>query len=82
MRTAPLNGTKTHPLSEHAKGELKVIASGPRPAQELNPGVKDRLLRGGLIEIVQMPSPYAKHRGAHISFVRITADGRLVADAL
>lgn len=71
----PLNGTKTHPLSEHALDELRVLARGPRPASEINPGVVNRLLRGELVELVVLPSPYVKHKGRNIEHLRITTLG-------
>jgi len=37
----PLNGTKSHPLSEHARAELRDIVSGPVPRSTVNPGVAD-----------------------------------------
>ncbi len=55
----PLNGTKTHPLTEHGFSALKQLRSGPLPAQSFNPGVIDRLLRESLIELKDGPSPYS-----------------------
>lgn len=45
----PLNGTRTHPLSEHAKGILRELTRGPVPSYSINPGVRDRLSREGLV---------------------------------
>ncbi len=75
-RTEPLNGAKTHPLSKKALADLEWIATKPRPAQEINPGVHDRLDRGGLIERIELESPYATHKGRKIAFVQITQAGR------
>jgi len=72
----PLNGTKTHPLSEHAKDRLREIEQAPVPTLALNPGVVDRLLRESLVEIVQLPSPYKKHKGGTCAHLRITDAGR------
>lgn len=66
----PLNGTKTHPLSAHALEVMEDLRTRPLPRQELNPGVLNRLYREGLIEDVDLPSPYKKHKGAKIRFVR------------
>jgi len=54
----PLNGKRTHPLSPLAKACLSQIEKGPVPAQDLNPGVVNRLLREGTVELVTLPSPY------------------------
>ena len=51
------------PISEHAESVLRSL---PMPAQEINPGVRDRLLRAGYVEIVRLPSPYKKHKGLKI----------------
>ncbi|KYK44534.1 hypothetical protein A1D31_14135 [Bradyrhizobium liaoningense] len=72
----PLNGTKTHPLSAHAINVLRSLARCPDPAQEINPGVGNRLMRESLVEIVNLPSPYKKHRGAVIPHYQITDAGR------
>lgn len=71
----PLNGEKTHPLSAHALEALRTLLNGPRPQQEFNPGVVNRLAREALVETVQQPSPYATHKGLKISFLRITEAG-------
>lgn len=71
----PLNGTKTHPLSDHALFCLRCIAEYPRPKQDINPGVVNRLLRGELIEIVDLPSPFKTHNRRPISHARITELG-------
>lgn len=54
----PLNGTKTHPLSEHALGVLMLIKDAPRPSSEFNPGVVNRLMREDLARERELPSPY------------------------
>lgn len=71
----PLNGSKTHPLSEHAKAALKLLESGPIPPFEINPGVLNRLQRSGFIEYLQLPSPYASHKGKRINHVQLTQAG-------
>lgn len=80
-RPKPLNGEITHPLSAHAHGALRTLLHGPRPCSEINPGVVNRLQRGALAEVVELPSPYATGRGRMINHLRITDDGRLVAEA-
>ena len=46
----PLNGTKTHPLSEHALGVLRLLSEAMLGGHTINPGVRDRLSREGLAE--------------------------------
>jgi hypothetical protein len=75
MNTKPLNGTKTHPLSIHAKQVLAEIARAPVPKLDVNPGVRDRLYRESLIEFVKLPSPYKKHKGGKCDFLQITKAG-------
>lgn len=72
----PLNGNKTHPLTEFARQELKRISQAPVPSQTVNPGVINRLLRGNLIQLVQLPSPYKKHKGKNCEHLQITEAGR------
>lgn len=77
MKLVPLNGAKTHALSAHALAELRRLANYPVAAQEVNPGVVNRLMREDLVELVQMPSPYVTHhRERKINHLRITAAGR------
>jgi hypothetical protein len=71
----PLNGEKTHPLSNYARRALRELVDGPRPTQLINPGVVDRLQRGQFIEIVPLPSPFKTHKGANINFARLTVLG-------
>jgi hypothetical protein len=73
----PLNGTKTHPLTKHARRVLSGLASGdPVPTQSINAGVLNRFWREALTETVQLPSPYAIHKGGTCRHERITAAGR------
>ena len=72
----PLHGTKTHPLSEHALGVLRDLAQAPKPTQGINPGVVNRLQRGDLAEVVNLPSPFASHRSGDCPHLRITDAGR------
>lgn len=74
----PLNGTKTHPLSRHAKAALDLIRKAPIPAQEINPGVVNRLLREGVVELCEMPSPY-KGRRRTVSHLRLKAQASQTA---
>lgn len=64
------------PLRAAARDALASLRAGPRPTLQLNPGVVDRLCRGGLADLVWLPSPYASHRGRTIQHIRITDDGR------
>lgn len=75
-KLVPLNGTKTHPLTPHAMGELRRLSYGPAPRQTFNAGVSDRFAREGLAVVVSLPSPYAIHRGAKILHLQITEAGR------
>lgn len=73
----PLNGTKTHPLTNHALGILDQLnRHGPMPQQEINSGVVNRFHRESLTETVLMKSPYATHKGKDIDFEQITEAGR------
>ena len=74
----PLNGLKTHPLSDHEIDCLRRLAIGPDTAQELNPGVYNRLCREALIESYHAGSPYKTNKGKSILWVRITDAGRAV----
>lgn len=76
MPLAPLNGTKTHPLSAHAIAELKDIALRPVPCCSVNPGVQNRLRREQLVEIVALPSPFKTHKGGNAPHLQITQAGR------
>lgn len=71
----PLNGTRTHKLSEHAQAKLREIASAPVPRQAVNPGVVNRLLLEELVEKVMLPSPYLTHAGKPMEHLRITNAG-------
>lgn len=80
MKTAPLNGAKTHPLSRAALGVLGMLIDGPVPRQEINPGVANRLERGDgvtpYVQEVDHPSPYKAHKGRHIAHLIATDAGR------
>lgn len=65
-----------HPLSAYALAELVSIAACPEPYGNVNPGVADRLLRGALVEVVDLPSPFRTHNGRAIRHLRITNAGR------
>jgi len=76
----PLNGTKTHPLSEHAMAVLRSLLSGPIPRQRINPGVVNRLHRGRLVDSVTLPSPFSKRKGL-VEHLRINDAGRAMLAA-
>jgi hypothetical protein len=80
MTTRPLNGTKTHPLTEHGRAALVRLLQGPMPAQEINAGVVNRLTRGAssewLARTVWLPSPYKSHKGKTIIHLEITDAGK------
>ncbi len=69
----PLNGTKTHPLSDAAKAILASLAREPIPCSQVNPGIVDRLLREGVVEIERLPSPFKTHKGKHVPHLRLKA---------
>ena len=71
----PLNGTKTHLLATASLVALRRLAKEPLPRQELNPGVANRLEREALVESVDLPSPYATHKGRIIEHLRVSAAG-------
>lgn len=71
----PLNGTKTHPLTDHARKVLRALSYGPLPRQSINPGVINRLERETLIECIWGPSPYSTKPGER-QYAHITPAGR------
>lgn len=71
----PLFGEKTHPLSEHAKDVMRILRAKPLPCQQANSGVVDRLLRGELVKIVPLPSPYDSHKGKNCDHLVLTIGG-------
>lgn len=76
----PLHGTKTHPLTGHGLAELKRLAKGPVPRQEINPGCANRLLRGKLATVAMLPSPYKTHKGRKLDHLQITTNGQHYLD--
>lgn len=65
------------PLSQFAVAALHSLRKiGPRPAQEVNPGVTRRLYDDGLITFDLRPSPYPTSKGKMISFMVLTEAGR------
>ena len=73
---SPLNGSKTHPLTEHGWRALSLLSTSAKmPAQMLNPGVVNRLLREGLVEIYPAPTPYPTRKG-NILWLQINPAGR------
>lgn len=59
------------PLSKHALAVLDRLGAAPVPTSDVNPGVVDRLCRGGLVVIVYLPSPYATRRGALVPHLKL-----------
>ena len=79
--TKPLNGEKTHPLKPASFAVLRALAKAPQPRQMINPGVANRLEREKLVESVDLPSPFASHKGRVISHLKASATGlALLAD--
>lgn len=80
----PLNGEKTHPLTAASLDALRSIVIGPKPRQEFNAGVVNRLLRGDgngtpFVTVVDGPSPYARNKGKPIEFLEATPEGVIAA---
>jgi hypothetical protein len=76
MTRPPQNGTQTHPLTKHALDALRTLAnSGPKPRQEFNPGICNRLERGELVHVVDLVSPYKTHKGKTIPHLVIRHTG-------
>ena len=71
----PLNGKETKKLTKIAIETLKRLKYRPLPCQELNPGLLNRLIRGNLIDIVKLPSPYKTHKGRVIDHCRLNNFG-------
>jgi hypothetical protein len=67
----PLNGTKTHPLSAAAKSVIESLSVAPIPCTSLNPGIINRLRREGIVETVDLPSPFKTHKGRAIPHLRL-----------
>lgn len=71
----PLNGKKTHPLSAHAIGVLRQLAThGPLPRHQINAGVNNRFERENLTEEYAGPNGW--------NWVRISEGGRKVLETL
>lgn len=66
---------RTRPLSRYAIDALDSLALVATPSQVFNPDVVDRLLRDGLVSVIQLPSPYASHKGKRISHLVLTEAG-------
>lgn len=69
--SAPLNGKKTHPLSAAAKAVIESLRAAPIPCASLNPGIINRLRREGIVETVDLPSPFKTHKGKAIPHLRL-----------
>jgi hypothetical protein len=76
LRKTPLNGTKTHPLSQAALTVLLLLEEAPVPCSKVNPGIINRLDREDLAEVVDLPSPFRAHRGGTCPHLQITQAGR------
>lgn len=75
LASEPLNGEKTHPLSDHALSELRRVVQRPVPRSQINPGVIGRLLRDDLVVIELLTSPFPSHRGRKVAHVLATRAG-------
>lgn len=72
--------TKLHPLSSKAIVILRGIAALPIQTWTINPGVRERLTRGGLVEEVRLPSRIKAHKGDLVAHLKITAAGILAIE--
>lgn len=68
------------PLSDHARAELRDIVRAPVPRCAVNPGVARKLEQEGLVEEVQLLSPFKVHKGRTTGHLRATGAG--IAKAL
>lgn len=66
-------------LSAIAYETLSRLSSGPKPTQEINPGLIGKFCREGLIQIVPLKSPYRTHNGRLIEHAQITEKGEAEA---
>lgn len=66
---------KPRPLSRHALAELANIIRKPEPCVGINPGVRHKLTGEGLAEIVELPSPFAAHKGGNCQHLKATKAG-------
>lgn len=71
----PLNGEQTHPLRPAALRVLQQLEQRAIPCYQVNPSVVDRLLREGLVEVVELPFRYGK-KMLPKRHLRITQEGR------
>jgi hypothetical protein len=60
-------------LSQYARNVLAAIADEPKAAEDVNPGLKDRLQERGFVEITLLPHPT---RAKQAPFLKVTAAGR------
>lgn len=79
MPNLPLNGLKTHPLKPASLDILKRLLDGPIPYPALNPGVIDRLTRGNLAEVIEIPNPY-RTKAKVVRALAVTQTGRRFLD--
>jgi hypothetical protein len=68
-----------NPLTPAARAALRWLLTGPKPRQEINSGVVDRLQRGSLVDSIQLGSPYKTRKGL-VEHLQLTPAGRLEAD--
>jgi hypothetical protein len=60
-------------LSQYARNLLATMAEAPKAADEVNPGLKDRLQERGLVEVALLPHPREPKRAP---FLLLTDAGR------
>lgn len=62
-------------ISDYSRDVLSSVSRAPVPSLSVNPGVHAKLVREGLVETVDLVSPFASHKGKRICHLRITAAG-------
>lgn len=70
---SPMRRTPPKVLSQYARNVLAAIADEPKAAEDVNPGLKDRLQERGLVEVTLLPHPTQATRAA---FLKVTPAGR------
>lgn len=78
---AALDNAGAKPLSAAAIGALTTLLRGPAPRQDFNPGVVRLLAGEGLVEELELPSPY-KTKATLVRHLRLTDLGTKRARAL
>lgn len=70
-----LNGGQTRKISAKTEDVLLDLLDRPKPSSQVNPGVVDRLKRGGWVEFVMLRSPFKAHKGGNCTHLTLTRAG-------